>query len=365
MKYTLEIQKILYQVDNNKSLTHKDKVQLLKQAAAIADDNDDVEWGYDVRMQLLHESYYLTNDEELVTNFTWILNAYEQHPDWFDENDFLWEYKWVLGAMYCNPDVSMEQIESILEDFKTRLLRNGHGLRAYYDRLYTETLSIGQVEKAKEYLDLRNECSQDDVDNCAACTLDYELDYYLESGQFDEAYNRAQPLLTKQIHVPHCSQVPARTFCTLLYNAQKVGKHELAAQLFTQGENEMEEQKENPNLTSYGGMLISYLADKDKEKMLKYIERYIAWVLEGDGFTRYDFFYYMAEGLEILSKTDQTITLNLPTEFELYAESGVYNVEALKEHFYTKALELAEAFDKRNGCSAYVDRVKKLQISNT
>ncbi|NDV85048.1 hypothetical protein D0T87_24270, partial [Bacteroides sp. 51] len=33
-----------------------------------------------------------------------------------------------MGAMYQNPDVSMEQIEAILADFKERLTRNGHGL---------------------------------------------------------------------------------------------------------------------------------------------------------------------------------------------------------------------------------------------
>ncbi|NDV59809.1 hypothetical protein [Bacteroides sp. 519] len=360
MIYTLEIQKIIYQVENNKSLTYKDKVQLLKQAAVIADDNDDVEWGYDIRMQLIHECYFLPSDNELVTNFSWILNAYEQHPDWFDENDFLWEYKWILGSMYNNPEVSMEQIETILEDFKNRLTRNGHGLRAYYDRLYTETLSINKYDQAKEYLDLRNTCPQDDVDNCVACTLDYELDYYLETGNFDEAYNRAQPLLNKQIHVHTCSQVPARTFCTLLYHAQKNGKHELAAELFSKGENEMEEQKENPNLISYGGMLISYLADKDKEKTLKYIQRYLPWALDTDGYTKYDFYYYLVEGLKLLLKTEKTISLELPTEFELYTESGVYDIETLKDYFYQKAYELAEAFDKRNNCDAYLSRVKGL-----
>lgn len=360
MKYTLEIQKRLYQVDNDKSLITKDRIRLLKEAAAIADDNEDVEWGYDIRMQLLRECYFLPSDNELVTNFTWILNAYEEHPDWFDENDFLWEYKWVLGAMYQNPDVSMEQIEAILADFKERLTRNGHGLRAYYDRLYTETLSMEKIEKAKEYLDLRNEQPQDNVDNCPACTLDYELDYYLSTGNFDEAYNRAQPLLTKQIFVETCSQVPARTFCTLLYHAQKAGKHELAAELFKQGEVEMEGQKENPNLMSYGGMLIAYLSDKDKDKMFKYIQRYLPWALEGDGFSQYDFYSYLVEGLNNL-QGEETIPLELPAEFEQHSSSGTYNVTDLRNHFYRKALELAGKFDERNNCDAYVKRVTALQ----
>lgn len=361
MKYTLEIQKILYQVKDNKSLTQNDKIRMLKQAAFIADDNDDIEWGYDVRMQLIHQCYYSTADDDLVINFSWILNAYEQHPDWFDENDFLWEYKWVLGAMYNNPDVSMEQIEAILEDFKTRLLRNGHGLRAYYDRLYTEAICIKEIEKAKEYLDLRNAQAQDEIDNCPACTLDYELDYYLEIGDFDEAYNRAQPLLNKQIYVETCSQVPARTFCTFAYYAEKAGKHELAAELEEKAEDEMEKEKDNQNLTSYGGMLVVYLADKNIEKMKKYIERYLPYTLGSDGFSKYDFYAYLTEGFLRL-KDMETISLDLPQEFELYSPDGVYNINALIEHFYQKAHELAEAFDRRNQCSTFVRRVKGMNI---
>ncbi|MCD7900486.1 MAG: hypothetical protein LUH22_11600 [Bacteroides sp.] len=361
MKYTLEIQKILYQVEDNKSLTHHDKIQLLNQAAAIADYNDDIEWGYDVRMQLIHECYFSTSDDELVTNFSWILNTYDQHPNLFDENDFLWEYKWILGAMYNNPDVSMEQIKAILEDFKTRLVRNGHGLRAYYDRLYTEALSIKNMKKAKEYLDLRNVQPQDDVDNCPACTLDNELDYYLETGNFDEAYNRAQPLLNKQIYVSTCSQVPARTFCTLIYYAEKAGKHELAAELFEKGEGDIEQEKENQNLTSYGGMLVCYLANKDKVKMRKYLERYLPYTLKADGFSKYDFNAFLAEAFGRL-QDEKTISLDLPEEFELYSPDGVYNVKTLQEHFYQKAYELAETFDKRNQTTTYVDRIKALSL---
>ena len=43
MRYTLEIQKLLLQTQNN-NLHPREKANLLKEAIRIADENEDVEW---------------------------------------------------------------------------------------------------------------------------------------------------------------------------------------------------------------------------------------------------------------------------------------------------------------------------------
>ncbi len=358
MKYTLEIQKILFQVDDNKSLSPKDKIRLLKQAINLADDNDDIEWAYDIRLQLIRECYFVTSATDLIREFTWVLNAYENHPDWFDENDFLWQYKWVLGEMYNNPQVSMEQINSIMDDFKTRLERNGYGLRPYYDRLFDETLILGKFEKAKEYLDLRNEAPDDAMGSCQACTLDNELDYYLLTGDFEEAYNRAQPLLNKQIS---CTHVPARTFCALTYHADRKGKAELAAELFERTEEEMSKLFDinDENLVVPSGMLISYLFGVNEEKAWYYFEKTLSWYLESDDYSRYEYAAYLVEGLK-KQQEHTTIVLNLSSEFELYNNGHLYKKSELKKYFLNTAQLLAKTFDKRNNSYAFQKRISVL-----
>lgn len=358
MKYTLEIQKILYQVSSNKSLTPKDKIRLLKQAVMLADENEDIEWAYDIRLQLIRECYFVASANDLIREFNWILNAYENHPDWFSESDFLWQYKWILGEMYNNPRVSMEQINAIMEDFKMRLQRNGYSLRPYYDRLYDETLILGQFDEAKKYLDLRNEAADDAMGSCPACTLDYELDYYLLTGAFDEAYNRAQPLLSKQIS---CTHVPARTFCALTYYADKAGKTELAGELLGRAEEELNVlfDLNDENLVVPVGMLIGYLFGTDKGKAWYYIEKTLPWYLETNEYARYEYAAYLVEGLQKIN-TDTSIRLSLPAEFELYNPDHTYPVAKLKNYFMEKAGTLAADFDLRNNCNAFKERVEKL-----
>lgn len=59
---------------------------------------------------------------------------------------------------------------------------------------------------------------------CEACELNFMLDYYLETGQFEEAYNRAQPLITRQVS---CYEANLRAYMKLAYYACKAGKPKL------------------------------------------------------------------------------------------------------------------------------------------
>lgn len=359
MKYTLEIQKLLFQVEDNRSLTPKDRIRLLKQAAIIADENDDIEWAYEIRLHLIRQCYFVASSTELVTQFSWVLNAYEAHPDWFEENDFLWQYKWILEEMYCNPLVSQEQMDAILEDFKARLQRNGYSLRPYYDRMYDNALIVGDYAKAKEYLDLRNEAADDAMGSCPACTLDNELDYYLKTGDFEEAYKRAYPLLSKQLH---CTHVPARTFCALAYYAGRAGQKERAAELMELAETEMEKlihEIKDESMLVPAGMMICHLLETNLAKAWEYFETAMSWFAESDGYARFEFSCLMLEGL---AKTDVTasVELNLPAESTLYAPNYTYRLSDLAEYFRKEATDLAAAFDRRNGCPAFTERLDAL-----
>lgn len=63
--------------------------------------------------------------------------------------------------------------------------------------------------------------------------MNFMLDYYLETGQFDEAYSRAQPLINKQVT---CYEANLRAYLKLSYYAQKAGKPEIAADMCARAE---------------------------------------------------------------------------------------------------------------------------------
>ena len=92
MKYTLEIQKRLLQVENG-NLSPHEKALLLKEAIRIADENDDPHWAVEMRLDLIYELNLLSQAEEEIAVFSRILDDYENNKDLISENDILWKYK--------------------------------------------------------------------------------------------------------------------------------------------------------------------------------------------------------------------------------------------------------------------------------
>lgn len=93
MKYTLEIQKLLLQAQND-NLHPREKANLLKEAVRIADENEDIQWAVEMRLDLIYELNLLSADAEEIAVFSKILDNYENHKDLINEDDILWKYKW-------------------------------------------------------------------------------------------------------------------------------------------------------------------------------------------------------------------------------------------------------------------------------
>ena len=146
MKYTLEIQKLLLQAQN-KNLHPREKANLLKEAIRIADENEDVEWATEMRLDLIYELNLLSADTEEIAVFSKILDDYENHKDVIKEDDLLWKYKWIWSSTFDIPEIPMEQVEAVGEDYKTRILRNGYSLRSYYQRWSVECTWMRQVRR--------------------------------------------------------------------------------------------------------------------------------------------------------------------------------------------------------------------------
>ena len=454
MRYTLEIQKLLLQTQND-SLHPREKANLLKEAIRIADENEDVEWATELRLDLIYELNLLSADAEEITVFSKILDDYENHKDVIKEEDLLWKYKWIWACTFDLPEIPMEQVKAIGEDYKTRILRNGYSLRSYYHRWSVECIWMRQYDKAKEYIDkmlnekiddqsceacelnfmldyyenhndvikeddllwkykwiwactfdlpeipmeqvqaigedyktriLRNgyslrsyyhrwsvECvwmrqydkakeyidkmlnEKIDDQSCEACELNFMLDYYLETGQFDEAYSRAQPLINKQIT---CYEANLRAYLKLAYYAQKAGKPEIAADMCARAEEALVGREKDEYLLLYLGLFIAYNMMTKPERAWEYAERCIGWSLRTNTLKSYRFSCDMVEALKY--ETRPEVSLSLPEEFPLYRPDGIYQVNELRNYFYQQAEELARRYDARNGNSGYMDRLKDL-----
>lgn len=353
MRYTLEIQKLLLQVQNN-SLHPREKANLLKEAIRIADENEDVEWAMELRLNLIYELNLLSEDVEEIVVFSKILDDYENNKDLVDEYELLWKYKWIWVCALDVPEIPKEQVEAIGEDYKARILQNGYSLRSYYQCKAMMYIRVKQYEEAKECFDRMLDERPDEL-SCEACEMNFMLDYYLETGRFEEAYRRAQPLISRQVT---CFEANLRAYMKLAFYAQKAGKPEIAADMCARAEEALVGREKDEYILLYLGLFVAYHFMINPERGWEYAERCISWSLRTNRHKRYRFSCDMVEALKYESRPQ--VRLSLPVEFPMYHSDGVYSVDELRGYFYRQAEELAGKYDNRNGNSGYTDRLKEI-----
>lgn len=353
MRYTLEIQRLLLQAQN-KSLHPREKANLLKEAIRIADENEDVEWATEMRLDLIYELNQISADAEEIAVFSKILDDYENHKDVIKEDDLLWKYKWIWSCTFDLPEIPMEQVKAVGEDYRMRILRNGYSLRSYYHLWSVEYMRMRQYDKAKEYIDKMLGEKLDDQ-CCEACELNFMLDYYLETGRFDEAYSRAQVLINKQTN---CYEANLRAYLKLSYYAQKAGKPEIALDMCVRAEEALAGREKDEYMILYLGLFIAYYFMVKPERGWEYAERCIGWSLNTSTLKKYRFSCDMLEALNYETRSE--VRLSLPEEFPLYHPDGVYSISELRDYFYKQAEELAIRYDARDGNSGYMDRLKEI-----
>ncbi|MEN9917889.1 MAG: hypothetical protein RL662_325 [Bacteroidota bacterium] len=351
MNHNLEIQKILLKLDG--VLHPEDKINLLKQAIQIADANNDLDWGFDLRLDLIVEEKDTSHCTESFPAFTWLLNTHDANPDLFSEDDFLWQYKWMAGSARRNVDISREQVEAIMDDLKVRMERNGYTLRGYYSVMLYWNLFIGDVEKANEYLILRDQTPRDSMSNCVACELDTKVELELIANQYDKAITTATDLINKKLT---CGVMPLVTYCNLTYYLSK-GNDPRAAEYFAKAEEEFALRDENDtSLLSNISDLLLYLTKADRDKAWQYFERYADWEIGAEDGIVYDF---ASKILPLFSQKGQK-SLLLSTKQPYYRADGVYDIGELYTYYYQKAMDLAQQFDNRNKTNEFVKEIEEI-----
>jgi hypothetical protein len=339
MDYALQIQKLLLQRDRLSSPA--DRMTLLKQAINLADAHNDVEWGFDLRLDLIRDEKDTSRCDESLPAFTWILDAYDKNPELFDEEDFLWEYKWMLGSVRRNSSISLEQIDAISEDFKTRLLRNGYSLRPYYTTQAHLAFFLNNLDDARKYIDLRNQEVRDEMSNCRACELDDDVELELRLGNFERALTVGNSMLTKKVV---CAHMPFSCYCTCVKHFQQAGDMERAYEYFLKAEADLAELPDTSPIAEIGIML-RFLTDYDREKAWSFFEQYVHWNVDSE---EYLDFLFSASVLPLLQGEGSKV-LNVNPSIEWYREDNTYDLQEIYNYYYNKAKDLAKRFDKRNG----------------
>lgn len=351
MNHNLEIQKILLNIQQLKKA--EDQLTLLKQAIALADANNDKDWGFDLRMDLIRTEQFTAHSQESFPAFAWILHVADNNPGMFSEEEILQEYKWLAAVSYNNLIITKEQIENIFEDFKIRCTKGGFSLREYYNIIANYSLFMGDKLAARKYLDLRDKESSDAL---SSWSNDMITTIYVEmfEGDFNKAIAHINEFTANQSS-HKMNSIPV--YSGLIYYLGGKTDDERVTKYFNEADDEFSKLSVLPFQLYEVTLMMYYMSKKQKSKAWTYFEKYVNLEIDAESAVRFDFALSV---LHLLKEDDTRILDMISNKHPYYREDNTYHLMDLYNYYLGVATDLANKFDARNGNTHFNEQLNEV-----
>ncbi len=334
------------------------RVAIYMDAVRVADEVGDDELRFRARRNLYDTAGFSGADEQALVAFGWCLNKYREDPERYRTyaRSLCWEFKHIVGTVIGLPQISLEQVEALMQDMQSLYAMHNYNFREIDCRRYRLAKARGLKEEALEYYHKYKSQDRDSISDCRTCERSAEVAYYCYIGEREKAIQHAQPLLRGEMT---CFSIPKATYCWMLRTFALTNRLEEADQMQAKGYRLV---RSNPHFLCQIGDQLSYLSFRGKLQMgVNMFARHLEWALVT--FDLEDKFYFLMaakwlfEELESAASSGRKPTrkLNLPREFPLLEPQGEYRISDILSWLNTEARQIAERFDKRNGTSAYMD----------
>lgn len=346
MNYNLNIQKILLNVDKQEN--PEDKISLLKQAVNIADVHNDIDWGIDLRNMIIRYEGLLSRKVESFSAFAWILDTFDANPDLMDDRDILYDYIWMASVSLFNPDISFEQINNIIEDYRRRLRKAGYSDRSYQEMMIDWSLFIGDACMARKYQELRNEEPIDEMSPSSEELTDMCIE--LLRGNLDKGIAMSNKFISEN---KSNESLTLSAYGQLIYYLNKA-RDERAKIYFDKALEVFSSTKKYPYMLFELVLIMYYASRYDKQTAWHLFEEYAVWETDTNDYLKFDFSLAVLPLLKGEGERHMKLSPKLP----YYNENDTYNLSELYDYYYATATKLARLFDKRNENNYFQDQIK-------
>lgn len=340
-----------------KKLPHKNgrRAQALQDAVTQADYAGDYHWRLKLRFETIVELCFYGDSLKAMPTIAEFTSMQEEQPDPLGhEPGWSLCYTLYLGLMlWANtPSLPLEQRERLAKQLLDCLIRYDFGTAAYEQAQFIFYLDSGRFDKAK--LHCMNWLTGRDGILALSASASRELElarYLVVSGEWEKGRDLALSLLEKLTSEDdRHDRTSIRTF--LLKGALKNGELLLGKQLIEQG----------IGFSSIGPALALF-SRLNQTQGIRVLEQHLPVYLDWWEKNVQMEFFAGAWQLLFSFPPELGIRAAYPKEFPLYREDGVYPSHQLAEWFYSKAEEIAVAFDRRDGTDCRMKRLEELRAS--
>ncbi|WP_086780987.1 hypothetical protein, partial [Crossiella equi] len=323
------------------------RYEALERAARGADAAGDTRLGLRVRLAMVRLCHELRRSDLMLPPFAWALALERRDPAAVDSaalHQLRWMHKWVVAGLVDDPRFSRAQVEAVLGELAQRYRREGHspqpvlGLRVRLarqsgdpalERLFTEWLAGGG----------------DQLSDCPACVRCAQVEHLVAAGRYEEALAHAEPVLRQD---SACTAQPAGVLSALLPAFLAGGELARARQAHLMAYRRLRERPGDG--TELAANLVFLAVTGNADRGAELLERHADLVEEPPN---------PWAALTVLGPAALVLgRLGVARPVVLGARRVCAG--ALRDELLTRARELAEAFDRRNGGDHQAGRLAAL-----
>ncbi len=317
------------------------KIALLEEVIRICDIENNLQESYDARKELVECAVFNGYPLKALIAFTWLISKWEEHGEELDdEYDILWDYKWIANRLIDFPQISLDQIDAIMNDMKEKYEKYGYSLREYYYYLYLNKRDSGRSDTIHEDFERWQQTSRDIMSDCKACDLHAVVCHYIHLKEYQTALEKAQPILEGKMQ---CAEVPHNTYARLLVPMFHLGKVDEAKAIQKKG---IKLIKGNSEFLESFGEHVEFLAVTDLNKAVQVFEESVGFALETEDVNS-KLKYYISATIFFEKMGENPTLIRMPTTFNaIPSEPTAAN---LYPWFRSEAAKIATQFDQRNG----------------
>ena len=346
----------------------KPAMEVLRHAIQEADRRQDLPFMFTFRVEFCRESTFYGDGLELMVVFPELLALSDRHPGQPDDSRYvfqyqaehvMWIYKWVLDSCMDFYQISMEDCKRFFEDYRKRCVSMGLSLRNYYCTLYSFYAQIDE-SYSEECFHKFEKSSRDAHSDCKTCERNVEIKFYLDRGDLKKAERLSKDIENFRLTCGSLDKRSAWLRMKIAYmnyyldrkEYEKAQEYARLVERYMNGESEYE---------CWEDFLVCYAHTNIGKALKIYKEHWKEWMelrcpMDSCETERSICIFFKELGK---ARKGGTVKIHYGPSFPLYREDGQYKITELFDFHYSRAKEIAEKFDQRNGTDYYRKKLEE------
>ncbi len=329
-------------------------VEMMLQAALVAEDRGDKPSAAKARMRAVNESHSADTPFETLAAFAYALHSEDMQDQW----SLNWCYKWMFHRMIDVAAVPLSTVDRVFEMFEAHYEKASLGTSAQKQLKLELAVDTGRLSDAPALYEAWQGDTKTAGSDCRACQIDTKIQYHLAMGDLKNARSVGEPILIGKLR---CASVPHITFARFVLPFLEAGDVEAAADVYRRGYSLVATER---GYLNYASCYAIFLASTGNwREALSSVSARMYWTRT----TRNDRlrFWSMLAAEQVFAAAlragERVVPVSCVMPEPIRETDGLYDTQLTAGWFREQVDAIAVLFDTRNGTGLFSDEARRVR----